>query len=79
MTGFVLTHQALSDLKAIGIYTQNTWGKRQRDRYLTALDKAFHALATAILIPEKLTYNILMQNEETFYPQILYPLGYQGI
>ena len=45
MTGFVLTNQALSDLKAIGIYTQNTWGKRQRDRYLTALDKAFHALA----------------------------------
>ena len=48
MTGFVLTNQALSDLKAIGIYTQNTWGKLQRDRYLTALDKAFHALALVI-------------------------------
>ena len=45
MIGFVLTNQALSDLKAIGIYSQNTWGKLQRDRYLSALDKAFHALA----------------------------------
>ena len=45
MTGFVLTSKALSDLKSIGIYTQNTWGKLQRDRYLSAFDKAFHALA----------------------------------
>jgi len=45
MTGFVLTNKALSDLKAIGLYTQNKWGKLQRDRYLTALDKAFRALA----------------------------------
>jgi toxin ParE1/3/4 len=46
MTGFELTNKAKSDLKAIGSYTQNTWGKRQRDIYLTTLDKAFHALAT---------------------------------
>ena len=45
MIGFVLTNKALSDLKAIGLYTQNKWGKLQRDRYLTALDKAFRALA----------------------------------
>ena len=45
MTGFVLTNKALSDLKAIGIYTQNKWGKSQRDRYLTVLDKAFRTLA----------------------------------
>ena len=46
MTGFFLTNKAKSDLKAIGLYTQDTWGKRQRDRYLAAVDKAFHALAT---------------------------------
>lgn len=45
MAGFVLTNKAKFDLKSIGIYTQNTWGKRQRDRYLTAIDKSFHALA----------------------------------
>lgn len=45
MTGFVLTNKAKSDLKSIAVYTQNTWGEQQRNRYLTALDKAFHALA----------------------------------
>lgn len=45
MTGFILTVKAKFDLKSIGTYTQSTWGKRQRDRYLTALDKSFHALS----------------------------------
>jgi len=43
--GFVLTHKAESDLKSIGRYTQNTWGVRQRNNYLSAIDKGFHALA----------------------------------
>ena len=45
MAGFELTNKAKSDLKDIAIYTQNTWGKRQRNIYLTALDKSFYALA----------------------------------
>jgi toxin ParE1/3/4 len=45
MAGFELTYKAKSDLKNIAIYTQNTWGKRQRNIYLTALDKSFFALA----------------------------------
>lgn len=45
MVGFELTNKAKSDLKAIGVYTQNTWGKQQRNRYLTLLDKSFCALA----------------------------------
>lgn len=45
MTGFELTNKAKSDLKDIAIYTQNTWGKRQRNIYLTLLDKAFCILA----------------------------------
>lgn len=45
MTGFDLTNKAKSDLKDIAIYTQNTWGKRQRNIYLTMLDKSFYALA----------------------------------
>ncbi len=43
--GFVLTDKAVLDLKSIGIYTQNTWGVQQRNRYLSALDKGFYALA----------------------------------
>jgi len=46
MTGFELTNKAKSDLKIIAIYTQNTWGKRQRNIYLTKLDNSFYALAT---------------------------------
>lgn len=45
MTGFELTKKAKSDLKDIAIHTQNTWGKHQRNIYLTALDKSFYALA----------------------------------
>ncbi|POZ52313.1 type II toxin-antitoxin system RelE/ParE family toxin [Methylovulum psychrotolerans] len=46
MSGFELTNKAKSDLKAIGRYTQNNWGKQQRDFYLTALDRSFHVLAS---------------------------------
>ena len=45
MAGFELTNKAKSDLKEIAIYTQNTWGKRQRNSYLTLLDQSFYALA----------------------------------
>jgi len=46
MPGFELTNKAKSDLKDIAIYTQNTWGNRQRNIYLTALDKSFYSLAS---------------------------------
>ncbi len=45
MGGFVLTRKAKEDLKAIARYTQDTWGREQRNRYLTELDRSFHALA----------------------------------
>ncbi len=45
MPGFVLTKAANADLKAIGHYTQATWGRDQRTRYLTLLDTGFRALA----------------------------------
>ena len=38
MPGFLLTNAAKSDLKNIGLYTQETWGVEQRNRYLTFLD-----------------------------------------
>ena len=45
MTVFRLTPRALQDLRAIGRYTQKTWGKTQRDDYLYALDRRFAWLA----------------------------------
>ncbi len=45
MSGFRLTRKAAADLRSIGRYTQQTWGVRQRTRYLTQLDQRFAALA----------------------------------
>lgn len=45
MPSFFLTKKAKDDLKAIGCYTQDTWGREQRNRYLSLLDAAFNDLA----------------------------------
>lgn len=45
MPGFRLSSQAQADLRDIGRYTQRTWGREQRNRYLAQLDDAFHLLA----------------------------------
>jgi toxin ParE1/3/4 len=41
----ILTNKAKSDLKEIGRYTQDHWGRDQRDKYLTMLDACFQRLA----------------------------------
>jgi len=45
MARFRLTPAALSSLESIGRYTESTWGVKQRNSYLRALDKCFHDLA----------------------------------
>ena len=45
MPSFRLTERAKADLRAIGRYTQATWGREQRNRYLARLDVCFHLLA----------------------------------
>jgi toxin ParE1/3/4 len=45
MMAFVLTRKAREDLLSIGRYTENKWGKNQRNHYLTMLDRAFLTLA----------------------------------
>ena len=45
MGNFRLTQLAIADLRSIGLYTQTTWGRKQRNRYLTKLDQVFHLLA----------------------------------
>jgi toxin ParE1/3/4 len=45
MPRFRLTERAKADLRAIGRYTQATWGRAQRNNYLARLDASFHLLA----------------------------------
>lgn len=42
---FKVSKEATNDLREIGRYTQNKWGKAQRRRYLDDLDEKFHFLA----------------------------------
>ncbi len=42
MPGFQLTQAAKADLKNIGRYAMNRWGRAQRDKYLEMLDGCFH-------------------------------------
>jgi len=45
MPTFRLTAKALEDLISIGRFTEATWGRVQRNKYLEKLDESFHALA----------------------------------
>ena len=45
MPGFQLTARAKADLRAIGRYTEATWGREQRNTSLARLDACFHLLA----------------------------------
>lgn len=45
MPSFTLTKMAKADLKEIAKFTQNRWGREQRDLYLQMLDVSFHQLA----------------------------------
>ncbi len=45
MSSFTLTNMAKADLREIGHYTQNRWGREQRNQYLKMLDVSFQQLA----------------------------------
>ena len=45
MPTFTLTNRAKADLKEIAIFTQNRWGREQRNLYLQMLDISFEQLA----------------------------------
>jgi len=45
MPSFTLTKKAVSDLLEIGRYTEQHWGREQRDKYLAQLDACFHQAA----------------------------------
>ena len=45
MKPFALTQKAKADLRGIAIYTEQRWGKDQRNLYIKQLDEAFRLLA----------------------------------
>ena len=45
MPKFRLSAKAKADLKSIAPYTQETWGREQRNKYLAKLDESFHSLS----------------------------------
>jgi toxin ParE1/3/4 len=56
MPKFLLTVEAKADLKRIGIYTKNTWGISQKNRYLGILNEAFFDIANKPKIGAKCDY-----------------------
>ena len=45
MPNFRLSAKAKADLKSIARYTQETWGREQRNKYLAKVDESFHSLS----------------------------------
>ena len=41
MPAYRLTNKALEDLRSIARYTEQTWGREQRNQYLSKLDASF--------------------------------------
>ena len=50
MSPFTLTNRAVADLKDIGRYTLEHWGREQRNLYLRMLDESIQQLATNPLL-----------------------------
>ena len=45
MLSFRLTKKAIKDIKDIGRYTRENWGREQRNLYLSRLDDCFQLIA----------------------------------
>ncbi len=45
MPAFHLSAKSLEDLRSIGRFTLKSWGREQRNIYLSKLDESFHRLA----------------------------------
>lgn len=50
MSTFTLTNKAVADLKDIGCYTLEHWGREQRNLYLKMLDESFQQLSANPLL-----------------------------
>jgi len=45
MANFRIKAAAKTDLKGIAKFTEKTWGRKQRNKYIAEFDHAFHQLA----------------------------------
>jgi len=45
MPAYRLTKKALDDLRSIARYTEKTWGREQRNKYLSNMNSSFQMLA----------------------------------
>ena len=50
MPSFRLSAKSLEDLKSIGRFTLKSWGREQRNIYLSKLDESFQSLADQPLL-----------------------------
>jgi len=53
---FKLTHKAKNDLIQIAVYTEEHWGKNQRNIYLKQFDDTFHLLSDNTRLGKKCDY-----------------------
>lgn len=56
MKAFALTSKAKADLRAIAIFTEERWGKEQRNLYVKQFDDAFHMLTNTPLAGKACDY-----------------------
>jgi toxin ParE1/3/4 len=66
MKTFALTSKAKADLRAIAIFTEERWGKEQRNLYIKQFDDAFHLLTNAPLAGKACDY---IRNGYRKFPQ----------
>jgi len=80
MAKYRVTPKARDDLKNIGRYTEQHWGKAQRDRYLKNLEKRFSWLAES---PRLGKYRTEISDGYYSFPQgkhvVFYLISNEGI
>lgn len=76
MRSFALTSKAKADLWAIAIFTEERWGKEQRNLYIKQFDEAFHLLAKAPLAGKSCNH---IRNGYSKFPQGSHVIFYKVI
>ena len=67
MGHYKLTPPAKNDLREIIIYTVETWGKRQADKYIDILSNCFESLNDKDLLCQKIFGNVYVVHCEKHY------------
>jgi toxin ParE1/3/4 len=76
MRSFALTGKAKADLKDIASYTEQRWGKAQRNLYVKQMDEAFRQLAKVPLTGKACEY---IKEDYRKFPQGSHVIFYRRI